>query len=327
MGEHQPVDRRHHVARAVEARVGLFAEEARHQRLERRRERAAGNARRERRRRRRGHEPRELGAIGRVEGAVPGEHLVEHHPERVEIRARVDVAAEGLLGRHVLGRPVGHAHLRQRRAAWAASCIVRFGDLGDPEVEHLGHLGPGGAVAHQHHVLGLEIAVHDPDRVHGVEPERDLPRDAERAIRREGSALDHRAEDLAFEVVEHQEARAVVEPPHVVRGGDVGVDDAPQRHGLALEARHRLGVAEHLGVEHLDRHAAPRGDVLGAVDRAHAASAHELVDAVAPRDHLAEEAPRIAERAPELSRFIHTRGNPTGRGAAYHARSRAIATA
>ena len=38
------------------------------------------------------------------EGQLPGEHLVEHAAERVEVGARVDRPAGDLLGRHVLGR-------------------------------------------------------------------------------------------------------------------------------------------------------------------------------------------------------------------------------
>ena len=92
------------------------------------------------------------------------------------------------------------------------------------------------------------------------------------------------AQALAFDVLEHEEERAVLELAEVGRGGDVRVLDVRGGHRLALEARDDLGHARHLGVEHLDRDALAHERVLGRVDRAHAALAEERVDAVAIRE-------------------------------------------
>ena len=55
-----------------------------------------------------------------------GEHLEQHHAARVEIGARVDVAAFALLGRHVVRRADDDAGRQLRRA---------LGEAREPEVE------------------------------------------------------------------------------------------------------------------------------------------------------------------------------------------------
>jgi hypothetical protein len=87
---------------------------------------------------------------------APRQALVEHHADRVEVRARVDVLhAERLLRRHVVRR----AH---RRAGARLVALIRAlaEELRDPEIEELGRRRPL-LVELDEDVLGLEIAVDD----------------------------------------------------------------------------------------------------------------------------------------------------------------------
>ena len=216
--------------------------------------------------------PLERGAAG--ERTLAGEHLERHQAERVEIRARIDLATRELLGAHVRGR----AHDGARGGdLWPG---LRLALLGDPEVEHPHVLLI--SVARQEHVVGLQIAVDDPPPVGLVERARHLS----------DQALDHREGHGPFgdrlgEGAPLDELHGDVEPPvgeraEVVEADGVGVAELHHRLALAQEAPARLLVR--LPLEHFDRDLADRGahGLLGRVDGAHAPLAEGLHQTVAP---------------------------------------------
>ena len=88
--------------------------------------------------------------LGPWNGGAPGEHLVGHDAERVEIAPAVDLLAGRLLGAHVGRRPDGHALPGAARAALAGHRAR------DAEVRE--QRASGGLV--EQHVLGLHVAVH-----------------------------------------------------------------------------------------------------------------------------------------------------------------------
>ena len=104
-------------------------------------------------------------AIGVVAGPRPraGRELVQHHAEREQIGARVDVAPGELLGRHVARRADHRADLRDARHRRRA----RDAEVGDHDAT---------VAALDQHVVGLEIAVDDARRVRRREPRADLHR-------------------------------------------------------------------------------------------------------------------------------------------------------
>ena len=63
------------------------------------------------------HRDEQVGHVLAVKRPPAGEHLVEHDAERPDVRALVDRAALGLLGRHVGRGAENHAHLRSSRAS------------------------------------------------------------------------------------------------------------------------------------------------------------------------------------------------------------------
>ena len=75
--------------------------------------------------------------------------LVQDHPERVDVRARVHLLAFDLLGRHVRGSADHAAGRRQT--------VLVVDELGDAEVEDLGFAAIG-----DEDVVRLQVAVNNP---------------------------------------------------------------------------------------------------------------------------------------------------------------------
>ena len=106
-----------------------------------------------------------------VERHIPGEHLVEDDAERVDVRLAVDVVAERLLGRDVVGRA-------EHAAVGGQPVLVER--AGDAEVGDLGR-----ALVVDQHVLGLDVAVDDVVRVGAAERAGDLDRVGDRLVHRQ----------------------------------------------------------------------------------------------------------------------------------------------
>ena len=99
--------------------------------------------------------PDDLGARVAVVGRRSGDHLVEHGAEGVQIASPVERRlAEGLLGAHVLDGADGEA---RGRLGAAAGARARVEELGDAEVEQQHPAG----LLFEHHVVGLDVAVHE----------------------------------------------------------------------------------------------------------------------------------------------------------------------
>ena len=198
--------------------------------------------------------------VGVVERMAAREQLVGDEARRVEVDLRGDLATADLLGRHVgrraddlpgRGAEVGHAHLPDR--------------LGDPEVGDLGV-----SVRGDEHVLGLEIAVHDPARSglgqpaeHAVEHARDLGERQPPYERSQRAALEvlHRDERhaLVLEVLDHRDDARVVQRPGDAR--------------LVEEAMRDRGVRDVDRVQLLERDLAVECRLAGEMDGGHPAAA------------------------------------------------------
>jgi len=259
------VERVRHRRRAQEAVVGLLGERREDHVLERGRQLGPERARR----------PRRLLEVGAHqieqrladERLAPGRELVQDDAGGVEVGPRIDAArAADLLGRHVLRGPEQRAGAGPRR-----QLLVELGrELGDPEVEDLGVAFEG-----DEDVVGLEVAMHDADRVRRGERREHLAHDLDQAAERHRARLRDRGERLALDVLHHDERPAVGQLRHVDDADDALVADQIDRAPLGEEPLEQLGVPRALIRQDLDRHAAADRRLHREVDAAHAALAEQ----------------------------------------------------
>ena len=214
------------------------------------------------------------------------DHLVEKYTQGKHVRTGVDGLALGLFRRHV-GRRAHHdalaGHVGVDRHGLVVVFRLRLSPARQAEVQHL-----HAAVAVDHHVLGLEIAVGDAPGVgrrHGLgQGQRQL----EEAVEREAPLGNHGVEGAALHQFHDQDEQAVDLLDGVQRH-DVGMVERGDGLRLALDAGAALGVPLQVGRQDLQGHVAVEAGVQGAVDLAHAALADEgayLETANPLADHL-----------------------------------------
>ena len=135
-----------------------------------------------------------------------------------------------------------------------------------------------------HDVLGLEIAVHDAERVRvleGVEHgtyDRERPLDAQPPAAFLAGSLDQAREGCAFEKL-HGEEQAPVALAELDDLDDVGMGQLRRHLGFALEPLRDLLDADEVGMKQLQRDGLARGELLGAIHTAHAPLADHPEDA------------------------------------------------
>ena len=196
-----------------------------------------------------------------------GERRREDAAERVDVGARVGALAAQVLRRHEVHGPHPRAALGQ---AGVRALHARDAEVAEIDV-----------VAGDEHVRGLDVAVHEPRGVRGVEPVGDLgddrrgPRGLEAPVARE-----QRVEVGAGHVADDEEEAAALLAGGV-DGDDVGMVDGRGQAGLTLEALAQLGIGGAVGGDELQRDRAPEAQVGRSVDDAHAAATEHAVDPAA----------------------------------------------
>src|SRR5262249_28053795 len=99
--------------------------------------------------------------LGRSAGreANTGGHLVQHHPERVDVCSCIQRPALHLLGRHITYCPHGHTGVGQ-----GLGLLRRAVKLGQTEIEKFGV-----TLLRDEDVRGLDIPVNDPGAMRGIQ--------------------------------------------------------------------------------------------------------------------------------------------------------------
>jgi hypothetical protein len=194
------------------------------------------------------------------------EALIEHAGERVNVGTGLDFAGLEAFRRHVGpsadGRPLG----RQPR-------IVR--GARDAEVDEVGEVVVG-----QQDVGRLDVAVHQPGPVGGVERRRDLLDDVHRAFGLQRAGSQERVQVDAVDEP-HGDVEASVDLADVVDRHDVRVVESRGDAGFAAEPLVEVGVLGVVGKQHLQRHHAVDCGVVGAPHLAHPATAQQINQLVA----------------------------------------------
>ncbi len=214
----------------------------------------------------------------RDERRTPGDQVVEHAPDRVDIGASIDLASTAaLLGRHERRGPHDDGGLGLVRRV--------VDELRDPEVDDLRALAAGYLwIGDEEDVLGLEITVHDAGGVGGAERARHLPHDAQRLA---GSQTPEPAqtlvERLALEQLHHDVGAAVLGVAEIEDLHDPRIGHRGRGARLVEEPPHGVGLERGRRVQHLDRRLASDHRVLGEPDGPHSAFT-DLLEHAIPTD-------------------------------------------
>ena len=207
-----------------------------------------------------------------LERESPRQHFVEHDARGVDVRARVRAVAPRLLGRHVVHR--AERLLRER--------VGGIGKAGDAKVGDL-----DAAVAQDHDVLRLDVAVDDAARMRVRERLHDLRDEMQRFAPVELAALFHillerdTVDELHDDILRFAAA-------HVVDRNDIRVREHRDGLRLVAEAAAEVRVLGKVAFEHLDRHKAIEPVALGLVDDRHAAAADDIEQLITIVEHLAD---------------------------------------
>ena len=240
-----------------------------------------------------------------MNGSLPRQQRVGDGRQRELIAAVVDLLAQParLLGRHVLRRAGDTLAFRQARAP---------ARLRDAEVQHLDEVVDAG-VRQQHHVLGLEIAVHDAARVRRVQRARDLVDDVDRRGRVQRAGLAIRCASSfpsSSSITRYGTPLSVTLKSNTCTMCGWRSDDGDLR--FLPEARERVGVAHEAAVKQLDGEAPGQTGVRGQVDLATAAFGERTDDPIRPLqdDPDREPAGRGADQIPGELLLVSTSMSP-----------------
>ena len=195
--------------------------------------------------------------MGRVSahGPVTGQHFEEHHAEREHVGPAVDlVRAECLRWRHVFGRTHDDSGTRQ-----PALELTRSLQLRDTKIQDL-DLHSALRVAREHHVVGFQVAMHNPHSMGRADALDDLQHDLECGAIPEPFTLREQRlveplKGLAVDEFHHHESQTVRCLIDVGDGDDVGAFDARRDLCLLEKALHEPRSFGQLPVKKLQRDA------------------------------------------------------------------------
>ncbi len=210
-------------------------------------------------------------ALGRRAGERlrPGQHLVQHAAQAVDVAPAVRLGlARGLLRAHV-GR---RAHRDARLGEVLPACHADR--LRDPEV------GDQRFALVQHHVLGLDIAVHHPMPMRIVERGRHVPRDLQGVLDRQlllpiESLTQRLALDVGHDIIEEIASLA-----GVVQWDDVRMVEPCRDLDLAEKPLGSQGGGQ-FGMQNLESDEPVVLDIPGQEDGRHAAATELPLERVA----------------------------------------------
>jgi hypothetical protein len=221
-----------------------------------------------------------------LERHPPGQRLVEHAGQRVDVGAAIDLLALDLLRRDVGDR--AHEGLLSGQAARAR------GVLGQPEVRQVRVV-----VAADQDVGRLDVAVDQPVGMGLVERRADLGHQVDRALGIERAFVVQQPAQVGAVDVAHRQEDHAVGLAEVEDLDDMGMPQSGRDLRLAQEAPPHAVVARQAVGQDLERDAPAVADPLGPVHRTARAFADELDDAIARQDRADGQLPAHAPSLPD----------------------------
>jgi hypothetical protein len=223
------------------------------------------------------------------ERRLAGQHLEQHTGQGVDVSPPIDVRLTlDLLGRHISGRADRNPGAGQRL----------FGRVGFGDAE----VGDERVIVGEQDIFRLDVAVHDPLPVGIVEGDRDLARQAQRLVHRDGAVARQTLAERLPRDVRHRVPQLTDGLTRVVDRQDVGMLEAGGELDFPQEPlwpeRHR-----DLGMEHLQRDGAVVLQIPREVDDRHSPTAELPLDVVAVSKGLLKSRERLGQfRAGERTR-------------------------
>jgi hypothetical protein len=212
------------------------------------------------------------------ERRVPGQRLVQHAGQGVDVHPLVDHRVLEALRRDVFQGAHGGSGDGQRAAGADGA--------GDAEVRQVGEVAPGAGRVDEQHVGRLDVAVDQALRVGGVERVGHLGDHVDRAVWWQRAVLGQRRAQVGALDQPHVQVEAAVDVTVVVNGHDVRFAQPRGLLALAAEPLVELGVGGELGAKALERDGALVDGVEGAMNLAHPAASDQLLQAVRPEQFL-----------------------------------------
>ena len=165
---------------------------------------------------------------------LAAQHFINDDGEAVDVRAPVELFAQQLFRRHIHGGAEHEACLGQIIGA-----VVGDG-LSDAEVEDFNVIAVA-ALAGDHDVVGLEVAVDDAERVGGSQRLSNLISNVDNTINRQHAMVgDDARKRSSVDVFHRQKEQAVFGDAEIINRHGVRVIDATGHLRFALEAGERL---------------------------------------------------------------------------------------
>ena len=202
-----------------------------------------------------------------AEGHLPGEHIPQRHPQRVDVRANIDLLFLELLR---AGKVRG-ADKSPHREGGEVVVLFVLDRFGEAKIDHLDEKIV--VLPDEHQVGRLNVAMDEMVLLRRRERARHLQRDAHRDHRIDRSlALDEGLDRLAIDKFHRVKKRVAVRAEMKDRS-DIGMAQLGRGPRLAHEALLRDFALEIFRVDHLERDVDPQIGIERLVGDAHRAPA------------------------------------------------------
>ena len=207
------------------------------------------------------------GRVAAIEWPDAGQHLVQQHAERPDVAPVIDCTTADVFGAHVSQGAEASRIVNRRQVVYG----------GNAEIENL-----HGAVAEQHDVRRLDVAMNDAARVRGARTTRDLHSDRNRVLEWQPPPLQASRDRLAVVERHREEQLPLVCLANLKDRADVWMIERRRRTRFREEALFRRRLFAEVWWQELQRDVASQPRVVRLVDDSHPTRVDKLADQILP---------------------------------------------